>query len=514
MPCFEDLPVELINLIFSHLFLPYQDAWSEYIDIYPNVDVKALVSLTGTSRLCRSLALPIIFHSIRKTHRRKYIFNMFNSHQDLTQCTKAISLPFVRPRNSDYSDVQDTASRFGAGGPVIRSVQQGLPETAEVCLALALCSSVERLKIRLPDHNRKTDWNNTSFRPAFNLFNIISSQLGTVPCLRNLKYLMCYTRPEIGLFARFANPPELAIFGIPQLLELTPKIEVLVLGGSYDKYHRLGEPFDVSVCRLALESLVEIQLLEWQLTNDEDNDVNVLVDVLTATTRLKKFVYVIYGFEGWGLECPPRRLIDMLLPVQSTLQHLTLNYGERELFPDSDDVFRSEEMVVDPDQFRPFTHLETLEISQCVYCHHQFDRKAEGATYLANLLPPTIRKLTIYFPRHERGVQCMDCILYLGQRAVAGDFPALECLQINCRFHQIRRKESGRRYRRWRALRWTAEDAARKTMMYERQLADAARREEGRKDKIVEAFAGSGVEIGYKAWQTMYVDKEYYVLDA
>jgi len=305
MPCFEDLPVELIDHIFSHLLLPDQNAWSGYIDIYPNVDVKVLVSLTGTSRLCRSLALPIIFHSIRKTHRRKYIFNMFNSHQDLTQCTKAISLPFVRPRNSDYSDVQDTASRFGVGGPVVRSVQQGLPETAEVGLALALCSSVERLKIRLPDHNRNTDWNNTSFRPTFNLFNIISSQLGTVPCLKNLKYLMCYTRPEVGLSARFAHPLELAI---PKLLELTPKIEVLVLGGNHHKYHRLGEPFDADICRPALGSLTEIQLLEWPLNYDNDNDINVLEQILTATTRLKKFVYVSCGFKGWGNEYPPRRL--------------------------------------------------------------------------------------------------------------------------------------------------------------------------------------------------------------
>lgn len=107
----------------------------------------------------------------------------------------------------------------------------------------------------------------------------------------------------------------------------------------------------------------------------------------------------------------------------------------------------------------------------------------------------------------------MDCILYLGQRAVAGDFPALECLQINSRFHQMRFKNFGRRYRRWNYLRWTAEDAARKTMMYDRQLADAARREEGRKDKIVEAFAGSGVEIRYRAGQTIHVSKEYTVLD-
>ncbi|KAH7191819.1 uncharacterized protein B0J16DRAFT_379708 [Fusarium flagelliforme] len=504
MARFEDLPVEIINFIFSQLLIPCRDEWSEYMTEYPKADAKALVSLTGTSRLCRSLALPILFQSIDKSHKGEYIFNMFNSHQDLTQLTKALTLPFSRHSNSDYSDVQDTATRLGVGDPVDYSIQQGRPETAEASLALALCSNLERLKIHLPDHKRSNDWSNKSFGPTFSLFRIISWELETAVCLENMKYLECFTSQRQSSRNR-------TLCGIPRLLQLTPKVEVLVLRGYCGKDYRLREPFRVDVCRPALQSLVEIQLLEWPLSDYADDDIDVFGQILTATTRLETFVYVNEAIYNWGWETTPRKLINMLLPVQSTLQNLTLDYGKRSLLPFNHGRFDSEEVVIKPDQLKRFTHLKSLAIRQCVYCHHQLDREAEGATYLADLLPLTIRKLTIYFPRHNGAVQCMDCILYLVQRVVAGDFPSLEFLQINAHFDQLRVVNFGRRNGRRKRLRWTAEDAARKTMIYDKELANAARREEGRKEKLLKAFAGSGVEIRYRAWQT--VDEDRYFRD-
>jgi hypothetical protein len=513
MPRFEDLPVEIIDLIFYPIFLPYPEAWPRFLTYMAEPDVEAFISLTGTSKLCRSLALPILFHAIRITYKAEYIFNMFESHRDLTKLTKALTLPFDRHSDSDYSDVQNTASRLGLGGPVLQSIRDGRPQTAEVNLALALCSNVETLRIRLPDHSRKTDWSNRLFRTTFDLFTVISSELGTVPYLESLRYLAFDTRSH-----RCHREPlsDVALFDIPRLLALTPKLEVLVLSSYCAKFYQIGEPFDVDVCRPALESLIEIKMWEWPLTSFEDNDINVIREVLTATTRLRKFVYASRSraFDRWREEHPPRRLITMLQPVQSTLQYLKLDYGRKILLPRHEDRFGADEMVIAPAQLQRFTHLETLEISQCVYCHHQYNRKAEGATYLADLLPLTIRRLTIYFPRHYGGVPCLDCILYLGQRVVAGDFPALERVEIKAHFLQRRMKGFGHGYRRQRrARRWTAEDSARKTLTYDKELAGAARREEGRKEKVIEAFSGSGVEIRYRAWQSVTEEEGFEVLD-
>lgn len=211
MTRFEDLPVKIIDFIFSQLLTPCHDAWSEYMIEYPQADAKALISLTGTSRLCRSLALPILLHSIDELHKGEYIFNMFNSRQDLTQLTKALTLPFSRHSNSDYFDVQDMASKLGVGDPVAYHVQDGRPETAEASLALALCSSVERLKIHLPDHKRKNRWRNKSFTQTFSLFRIISWEMETALYLENLKYLQCLTSHRQSSRNR-------TLSGIPRLL--------------------------------------------------------------------------------------------------------------------------------------------------------------------------------------------------------------------------------------------------------------------------------------------------------
>ena len=365
MPNFADLPVEIIDSIFYHLFRQphetWQEAWSEYMTGVPRVHVGDFISLTGTNRLCRSLALPILFHSIRRSHGAKYIFNMFNCHRDLTELTKSLVLPLSRQSSSGYSYVEDAASRVGVFGPVAQSIYYGRPETAEVSLALALCSGVERLKIRLPDHDRNTEWQNRSFRLTSDLYKIISCQLGTIPYLRSLRYLEFYTRSH-----RCSNEPDsdLALFDIAWFLELTPKIEVLVMRGFFEKYYQIGAPFDVDVCRPALESLIEIRLLNWPLYNDEDNDINVVGKILTATTRLKTFVYASRPANFWGDEHPPRRLIAMLRPVQSTLEHLTLDYGEKSLLPHYEGLYTSEEIVIAPDQLQRFINLETLEISQ------------------------------------------------------------------------------------------------------------------------------------------------------
>ena len=510
MPNFEDLPVETIDSIFYHLFRPPHENWSEYMNDPPKVNVEDFISLTGTNRLCRTLALPILFRSIRPSHGAKYIFNVFNCDRDLTKCTKSLDLPLSTRYSSGFSFVEDVASGLGVYGPVVQSIYDGHPETAEVSLALALCSSPERLKIRLPDHDRNTEWQNRSFRPTFDLFTIISCQLGRAPYLGSLRYLEFYTTSHR---CYREDNWDLALFDIPLFLGLTPNIEVLVLRGYWDKFYQIGEPFDVDLCRPALESLIEIRLLDWPLTNFEDNDINVVTRIVHTTTRLKTFVYASRLNNYWDEEHPPRRLITMLRPAQSALQHLTLDYGERNLLPHNEGDVRADDIVIAPSQLQRFTDLETLEISQCVYCYHQFDRKAHGATYLTDLLPLTIRRLTIYFPRHDGAVQCLDCILYLGQRAVAGDFPALEAMEIRAHFHQIRSKRNRRSIGLWGYRPWTAEDAARKTLKYDKELAAAARREEGREEKVRNACAGSGVKIRYKASQSIYEPKGFRVSD-
>ncbi|KAI1056143.1 hypothetical protein LB507_001511 [Fusarium sp. FIESC RH6] len=209
MARFEDLPVEMVNSIFSQLVTPGHDPWTDYMTRFPLADTKTLLSLIATSRLCRSLALPILFHSINKSQKAKYILNMFDAHKDLAHLTNDLSLPFSLHSKCDHSDVQDIASRLGIGDSVDCSIHEGRPETAEASLALALCSRLERLRIQLPDHCEANEWKNDSFSTAFNLFRIISSGLETVPFLENLKHLECFTgkRKHGG-----------RIHGIPRLL--------------------------------------------------------------------------------------------------------------------------------------------------------------------------------------------------------------------------------------------------------------------------------------------------------
>ncbi|RFN45485.1 f-box domain protein [Fusarium flagelliforme] len=333
----ENLPVEIVDRIFSQLCHHCNNKYPETPTSDHGRDNEALFQLTRTSRTCRSIALPFLFHSFYHYQEVTYIFKMFNWHQDFTQCTRALVLPFSSTC-SDIPLVRGTAERLSLADPKAVDFVDLKPfdfaaisnhPSAEASLALTLCSKVKRLQITLDTLDR----NRASFKDTFHLFKRISGQRGTPAVLQSLKHLEVRTgfEPTDGIVAS----------GIPLLLELSPRLEVLILrdrGGF--KPRCVEKCFFADRVRPALESLVEIQMIGWDLTR-RNTDNLVLGEFLNATKRLKRFKYLSSVKNAdfpsdWELgllhhEYPPRHLINMLLRVQSSLQHLTLDFGERGL---------------------------------------------------------------------------------------------------------------------------------------------------------------------------------------
>ncbi|KAF5243721.1 hypothetical protein FAUST_2716 [Fusarium austroamericanum] len=165
--------------------------------------------------------------------------------------------------------------------------------------------------------------------------------------------------------------------------------------------------------------------------------------------------------------------------------------------------FYSRSMFVSPQQIRQFFQLETLKMRQSCYCRHERGRhklekeERNRTTYLADFLPTTVRNLTIFWKPSRTAYQCLDCILYLGKRAVAGDFPMLENFIVQRTIaadvmHGLPDQQNG-------------EDAG-------ISEEDAAVVElQGPACRVREAFEGSGVATGFRIWNP--VDRIYVDLD-
>lgn len=430
---FEKLPNEIFTYVLEDLCHHCNDRYPESPTGDLVRDSVALLSLARTSRRCRSIALPFLFHGFYDCDEAKYIFKMLNWHPDLAGFTRAISLPFESSLRN-YPLVERTANRLSVAD--LKAVDYALIKdhsSLEASLAFTLCSKVERLQIRLDTLDRSR----ASFKNTFYLFREISKKRRTPALLPSLEYLEVRTglEPTDGIVAS----------GVPLILEFTPRLEVLVLRGRDGfKIYNSEKGFFADKVRPALESLVEIQMIGWDLTR-RNSDSYVLKEFLAATKRLRTFKYLssvkkpslnsVWDVGLFHHEYPPQHLVNMLLRVKSTLQHLTLDFGERglEKEPNSPDTH---DIIIDCGQLKEFTHLETLEIDQFCYCPHQIEglnRDIERNTYLADMLPTTVRKLTISFPRYRGGYRCRNCIMHLGQRVVVGDFPLLQHVEINAR---------------------------------------------------------------------------------
>ncbi|CAG7557866.1 unnamed protein product [Fusarium equiseti] len=476
----ESLPVEMVDRIFSYLCHHCNNTYPEFPTSDLRRDNEALFQLTRTSRTCRRVALRFLFHSFYRYEEVRYIFKMFNAHQDFAQCTRALFLPF-RSAFLDIPLVRSTAERLSVAN--IKACEYTLRynhPSAEASLALTLCCNVKRLQITLDTLDRSR----ASFKSTFHLFKRIAEQRGTPAVLQSLEHLEVRTgfQPTDGIVAS----------GVPLFFELSPRLNVLILRGRDGfKPKCLEKVFFAENVRPALESLFEIQMIGWDLTR-RSTDSYVLEQFLTSTKRLRTFKYLSSVknpdlVSDWELglfhhEYPPQHLINILLGVKPTLQHLTLDFGERGLTRDPS--LDTHDIIIDCRQLKQFTNLETLEIDQFCYCPHQLgglNRGREKATYLADMLPITVRKLTISFPRYRGGHQCLDCILHLGQRVVDRDFPLLEDIDIHAR-------------------------AATPVYDPDRVVDAITLVDDGEQDsriqriRIEKAFIGSGVVIKYRSW--------------
>ncbi|KAH7191818.1 uncharacterized protein B0J16DRAFT_393856 [Fusarium flagelliforme] len=251
----ESLPVEIVDRIFSHLCHHCNNTYPEIPTSDHGRDNKALFQLARASKPCRSIALPVLFHSFYHYQEVRYIFKMFNWHQDFTQCTRTLFLPF-RSTCSDIPLVRSTAGMISVADlKAFDFALENQHPSAEASLALTLCPKVKRLQITLDTLDRSR----ASFKNTFHLFKRISGWRGTPAIFQSLKY------PEVRM--GFEPTDGIVASGVPLLLEMSPRLEVLILRGRDGFKPKCVEKcFFAQKVRPALESLVEIQMIGWDLT--------------------------------------------------------------------------------------------------------------------------------------------------------------------------------------------------------------------------------------------------------
>ncbi|KAM0543252.1 hypothetical protein ACHAPJ_012397 [Fusarium lateritium] len=430
----EDLPTEILNAVFTSFCSHCHRIYPHEASDEDKADVDALKALTQTSRRCRSVTLPILLHSPSRHLTSTYILGVFDHEPDLAQITKTLTLPLSGPSTSiNRPIVTRLAKRLSLEVPSSTDLSE-YQDSVETGLMLAFCSNLERLTLQISDSQGKAEKTSFEF-----LQRMLKLQL--IPGFSKLRHLDIDT----SKCKRFSIAgTELSLF-----LHESPVLETLVLRGTNgqrvpdDDYE-----FDIRRLTPALRNLKKLQILEWSFHGGTSDSV-ALGKILSLTLNLKSFKFTvddggIWSDDGvpWGgmevrlFHIPPSRFIEFLKPVQSTLQHLSLNFGNK-IYAG---VYQSPDlMLLSPPQMQSFTSLESLSLGLNCYCRHLFGCKKVGAkfdekTCLTELLPPTLRNLTVFFTGGSWG-ECLPDVLYLGDRVVAGDFQNLQRVTIKAPVH-------------------------------------------------------------------------------
>ncbi|KAJ4253409.1 hypothetical protein NW762_010567 [Fusarium torreyae] len=452
-------------------------------------DVHALKALTQTSRRCRSVAMPILFHSPSRCLSPTYFLGIVEHEPDLAHFTKVLTLPLL---GSSTSINRPILTRLAKGLSLEMSSSADLSdyqESVEIGLMLAFCSNLERLTLRITDSQGKSEKTSFEF-----LQHILKLQL--IPGLSNLRHLDIDT----SKCKRFSIAgTELSLF-----LHESPVLESLVLRGTNgqrvpdDDYE-----FDIRRFAPALQNLKTLQILEWSFHGGTSDSV-ALGKILSLAQNLRSFTFIvddegIWSDDGvpWGgvdvrlFHIPPSRFIEFLKPVQSTLQHLSLNFGNK-IYAGA---YQSPDlMLLSPQQMESFASLESLSLDLKCYCRHLFGCKKVGPkfeekTCLTELLPPTLRSLTVFFAGGGWG-ECLPDVLYLGDRVVAGDFQNLQRVTIKAPVHYQMPCSDG-----WDDY-WDNEE-----------LLKISKSMRNREAFVKDAFEGSGVVaelVSWYIWEDMY----------
>ncbi|KAG8671008.1 hypothetical protein FPOAC2_04315 [Fusarium poae] len=467
-------PTEVLHHIFCLFCLHCHNTKCIPEDVDQNADYKALLALTQTNKRWRTIAMPILFHYPNKHLSSTYLFNVLNCQPNLARCALSLDLSISDNRAGRKHCSNDLITQMVAERVTKRSFPEPLVNKGqtswESSLLLNLCSNITRLAIGeegaldLRRHNL-SQWE--------------GSKLPT-----HLKYL------EINMFivSSWLCPI------LSSLLLASPELDTLVFRGYGTSLWRHDCELDVDTLRPVMERLTNIQLLGHTL-GPEHQSAPILYPLIAAACNLRTFKYVLDALTccNWGFYSPnlagphyylhqsPSYIVGMLKAARNSLQHLTLDFNRMRL--------RSESMFISPREIHQFVRLHTLEIDQNCYCRHQLGRERLGegwdkATYLADFLPTTVRRLTIFWTPGAARCRCSGCILYLGKRAVAGHFPNLEIVQVDIPFISDKYVTHGFvPERTWKKLK--------KAHVKEEEINGL---------RIKEAFEGSGVETRIRIW--------------
>ncbi|KAL6918292.1 hypothetical protein ACHAPO_011527 [Fusarium lateritium] len=247
----------------------------------------------------------------------------------------------------------------------------------------------------------------------------------------------------------------------------------------------------MNTLRPVLEGLVEIRIFGCVLDRQLYN-IRWVTQLVAAARNLQTFKYICDTSAEWITKYgrgrrPRNNFVGMLKGARGSLRHLTIDFDGTQVRA------KSHATVIAPGEIREFVQLETLEIDQFCYCKHQLgrdklqDEEWDRKTYLADFLPTTVRNLTIFWKTNPTFYQCLDCVLCLGARVVAGDFPNLESVQIDAPI--IPHKTFG------------AEDEEKKENNWNGKLDTIAAELEGKACRFEEAFKDSGVVTRFRIWK-------------
>ncbi|KAH7230551.1 uncharacterized protein BKA55DRAFT_583036 [Fusarium redolens] len=469
------LPPELLGDVFSWFCSHCSGCGVENED--NAADIKSLVALTQTNRIFRSIAMPVLFHSLGPCLPSTYFFRVLDCQPDLARMVKHLCLPLSTPKSSSVIKDSEFLARLADNisldlGTMKR--KRFCVIDSEMCLAMALCSGMERLRIHISGDQIIGQTRH------FELLNILLGKRKheIFPNLRHLDI----NKTQCNKFS-LCDPEQII------LMRGAPRLEKLILRGpegerESDQNSDLGiQEFCSSV-----KNIIEFQLLglpfftgSWQTL--------ALERILGAAQNLQRFKFVTDDYGCWNnralSQISPTQLIEFLSPrTQITLQRLSLNFDSR-MEPGLRNLPKPKPIT--PQQIKQFTNLTTLEVDSSCYYSHVLQRNkdeviVEQETYLVDFLPQTVQSLTIFFNRWAR-YEVLHDVTYLGQRAIAGDFPKLKRVRIDAPIHYTMPGSNS-----WDDQ-WDNE-----------QLAKLSTEMNVRRDGFQEAFVGSGVETQFKTW--------------
>ncbi|KAF4984911.1 hypothetical protein FDECE_16986 [Fusarium decemcellulare] len=471
------LPLEILGAIFSYLCHHCRrESFSKTGESVQRTDIEALKVLTQTNRRFRSVALPILLHSPSPLIPCSYIIHVLNHQPDLTQCVKALHLPFSGTPNEGLRPLLEEVAQKLAIDLGFVKVPWDRQEDVETDLLIALCPNVEQLKIPV------TDSEGDRPKSTFSVLRRHFSNLGDDPAFPKLRYLEIDT----------SKCKSFSITGteLPLFLHECPALETLVLQGPEgQRMPDLDRSFNLQSCRPALESLTTLELKGWSFFGG-DPDTFTFGNMIQFTPNLKNFTFSTAEGGKWGdseverYHMPPTRFIETLKPLQGTLQQLRLEFKQK---VSARDYQSPALMVLSPQQLGALSNLRVLELDTPCYCRHIFNSSKVGPSYdqrtcLAELLPVTVTDLTIILKRGGYDEPLYD-IFHLGKRAVAGDFPRLQRVQVDAPVHYLMPCSDS-----WDDY-WDNE-----------QLDEIARTQSRDEKELQEAFQGSRVETVLRRW--------------